>query len=181
MDVDGIARRAAAGGVGDGAGRDGVWHARDRAANNTPAIRVRLIVDFQNRGLTSLLALSGGMEHVFVIVLTSFVLRLEVSIKGRAGVLPCQRHHSSGNKLSRPARSYKGVNTYARQGYHPVTPAWIDFHFRPSDFGPQISTKGQETWVLGVEVGSNTAAVKLVIRTTSPALAGPSRLKRAVS
>ena len=30
-----------------------------------------------------------------------------------------------------------------------------------------------------VEVGSNTAAVKLVARTTSPALAGPSRLKRA--
>ena len=183
MDVDGTAERAAAGGVG----RDGVWQARARDVVNAPAImvrpknRVRVIADFQDRGLTGLLALTGGTEHVFVIVLTSFVVRPEVSIWRLAGALPYQQHHSSGNKLSRPTRSYKGVNTYTRQGYHPITPAWIDFHFRPSDFGPQISTKGQETWVLGVEVGSNTAAVKLVVRTTSPALAGPSRLKRAVS
>ena len=98
---------------------------------NAPAImvrpknRVRVIADFQDRGLTGLLALTGGMEHVFVIVLTSFVVRLEVSIKRPAGVLPCQQHHSSGNKLSRPTRSYKGVNTYTRQGYHPDSFAWI--------------------------------------------------------
>ena len=70
MGVDGIAGRAAAVVVGDGAGGDGVWHARERAAMNAAAIRVRVIADFQDRGLTGLLALTGGMEHVFVIVLT---------------------------------------------------------------------------------------------------------------
>ena len=82
MDVDGTAERAAAGGVG----RDGVWQARARDVVNAPAImvrpknRVRVIADFQDRGLTSFFALKGGTEHVFVIVLTPFVVRLEVSI-----------------------------------------------------------------------------------------------------
>ena len=70
MDAGGGAGRPAAGGVGDGAGGDGVWHAREMAAMNAAAIRVRVIADFQDRGLTSLLALTGGTEHVFVIVLT---------------------------------------------------------------------------------------------------------------
>ena len=81
MDVDGIA------------GRDGVWHAREMAAMNAAAIRVRVIADFQDRGLTSLLALTGGMEHVFMIVLTSFVVRLEASIWRPAGALPYQPIH----------------------------------------------------------------------------------------
>ena len=70
MDAGGGAGRAAAVVVGDGAGGDGVWHARERAAMNAAAIRVRVIADFQDRGLTGLLALTGGTEHVFVIVLT---------------------------------------------------------------------------------------------------------------
>ena len=67
MDAGGGAGRAAAVVVGDDAGGDGVWHARERAAMNAPAIMVRVIADFQDRGLTGLLALTGGMEHVFVI------------------------------------------------------------------------------------------------------------------
>jgi len=138
MDAGGGAGRAAAVVVGDGAGGDGVWHARERTAMNAPAIRVRVIADFQDRGLTSLLALTGGTEHVFVIVLTPFVVRLEVSIWRPAGALPCQVPYSSGNKLSQPTRSYKGVNTYTRQGYHPDSFAWISPPFpviqlRPTD------------------------------------------------
>ena len=140
MDVDGTAEGAAASGVG----RDGVWQARARDVVNAPAImvrpknRVRVIADFQDRGLTGLLALTGGMEHVFVIVLTSFVVRLEFSIWRPAGALPCQVPHSSGNKLSRPTRRCKGVNTYTRQGYHPDSFAWISPPFpviqlRPTD------------------------------------------------
>ena len=147
MGVDGIAGRAAADGVGDGAGGDGVWHAREMAAMNAAAIRVRVIADFQDRGLTGLLALTGGMEHVFVIVLTSFVVRLEVSIWRPAGALSCQVPYSSGNKLSRPTRSYKGVNTCTRQGYHPDSFAWISPPFsviqlRPTDINKMSRNLG---------------------------------------
>ena len=135
MDVDGTAERAAAGGVG----RDGVWQARARDAVNAPAIMVRpknrdrVIADFQDRGLTGLLALTGGMEHVFVIVLTSFVVRLEVSSWPPAKY-PMHLATSYHDQLEvirvlTPTRG-RATTLILSPGY--------PHHFRSSNFGPQI-------------------------------------------